>query len=226
MGRNTFLVCILGAALLSASRPVAAGDRPGLGDTLDAIELHYNRLATLQVDFEQKLSYQGRTRRKESGTLYLRRPSQMRWEYDNPEGKLLVGDGEILHMYTPYSNQVRQVKLEEAGDLRAPLAFLLGRLKFRKAFKNLRFEEIDGKRVIVGEGRTGEESYRTVEFHYEPGEYRLTKLRIERRDGAVTAFRFSNEIVNPRLEKEMFVFNPPPDADVFGPLAEEEAGGG
>ena len=90
----------------------------------------------------------------------MRRPMKMSWEYTKPPGKLLVGDGEVLHMYNPQTNQVRLLKVRETGDLRAPLAFLLGRLRFRKLFRNLRLERGDGKSILVGEGRSGSEAYR------------------------------------------------------------------
>jgi outer membrane lipoprotein-sorting protein len=42
-----------------------------------------------------------------------------------------VGDGDLLYYYNPLSNQVRQLRPSQTGDLRVPLSFLLGRLHFR-----------------------------------------------------------------------------------------------
>ena len=172
-----FLCCLVG--LLGLAGPLAAQSEPSVKEVARGIELHYNRLATFQTEFEQTLSYAGRERVREHGTLYLLRPQRMRWEYARPKGKLLVGDGQTLEMYNPYTNQVRKVRLDDSADLRAPLSFLLGRLDFSRQFKNLRFERIEGRRVLAGEGRTGREAYGRVEFYFEPDEdYRLSALKV------------------------------------------------
>jgi outer membrane lipoprotein carrier protein len=191
---------------------------------LSDIELRYNQLATLKIDFEQTLTLAGQSRFQERGTLFLRRPQMMRWEYIKPAGKLLVGDGDLLYYYNPMSNQVRTVKPMETGDLRAPLAFLLGRLNFRRQFKELRLEPINGRSVLVGEGRTGKEAYTRVEFTYDPSSYSLQHLRVLGQDESVTTFEFSGEVVNPRLDPALFVFNPPPGAEWVDQAPAAEAG--
>jgi len=209
----------LAASLLLRAELLAAPDRPSLNEVLSGVELRYNRLATLQVDFQQTQTYSGRPRFEEQGTLYLRRPSKMRWEYSRPAGKLLVGDGELLYYYNPRTNQVRQVKPMETGDLRAPLAFLLGRLRFRRQFRNLRLENVDGRTLLAADGRSGKEAYGRVEFTYDEADFRLMHLRILGQDDSITTFHFDDEIVNPRLDPALFEFVPPAGADLL-----EEAG--
>lgn len=187
-----------------------------VGDVSKAIELHYNRLAALSIDFSQTLSFGGASRPAETGAVMLYRPQRMRWDYRQPKGKLLIGDGERLYQYNPYTNQVRTILLDQSVDLRAPLSFLLGRLDFSRQFKNLRFETIDGKRALVGEGRTGQEAYTTVEFYFEPEQdYRLSAIRAHGQDESVTDFVFSNERTNPKLDEKLFVFEAPPGAEIL-----------
>ncbi len=69
--------------------------------------------------------------------LMLRKPGRMRWDYSQPTGKLFVSDGKFLWLYTPAENRVEKMKLQETDDMRAPLAFLLGKLHFDKEFRNL-----------------------------------------------------------------------------------------
>ena len=208
------MVCL--AALLAvpgAAVPGAA--EPKLGDVLSAIEVHYNSLGTMRVEFAQTMEYKGGRRFHERGTLSLLRPQKMRWDYSEPAGKLLVGDGEVLHMYNPNMNQVRPVKLGDTGDLRAPLSFLLGRLRFRRQFRNLRFETIDGKSSIVGEGRPGKDYFERVEFTYDPVAYTLKRLRVLGRDGTVTTFAFAQEETNLKLDERLFVFQAPVNAEIL-----------
>lgn len=209
-----FTISVLFCLMLST--PLLHGQQTSVGDVSQAIELHYNRLATLSIDFSQTLSFGGASRPSESGTVRLYRPQRMRWDYQQPKGKLLIGDGQRLYQYNPYTNQVRTILLDQSVDLRAPLSFLLGRLDFSRQFKNLRFETIDGKRALVGEGRTGKEAYTTVEFYFEPEQdYRLSALRAHGQDESVTDFIFSNERTNPDLDDKLFVFEAPAGAEIL-----------
>ena len=198
--------------------PLAAAE---LDDVISGIELRYNRLATMQADFEQSLTYAGSKRASERGRLLLLRPGKMRWDYTRPKGKLLVGDGERIRMFNPLTNQVRTVRVQETADMRAPLSFLLGRLRLNRQFRNLQLQTIEGRKVLVGEGRTGREAYTRVEFFYEP-DYRLAEIRVLDRDDANTIFVFENEKLNEQLDPELFVFQTPVGAEI---LPETELGG-
>ena len=200
---------------LPAAPPASSAAGPQLGDVLANIERHYNSLATLRVYFSQTVSYAGRPPRVERGTLSLLRPQKMRWEYEQPPGKLLVGDGNVLHMYNRQTNQVRPVRLDQTGDLRAPLSFLLGRLRFRRQFRNLYFEEIDGRTTLVGEGRPGKDYYSRVEFRYDPDDFHLERLNVIGRDDTVTTFTFKGEIVNASMDPALFEFQPPAGAEIL-----------
>ena len=212
--RGVVCLALLGAAAMTAE--------PRLGDILSEIERHYNSLATMQVEFAQTVEYTGRPRIHERGRLSLLRPGKMRWDYTVPAGKLLIGDGETLHMYNPRTNQVRPVKLDDSGDLRAPLSFLLGRLRFRRQFVNLRLETIEGATAVVGEGRPGKDYFERVEFTYDPKAFSLKRLRVFGRDNTVTTFAFAQEKRNLKLDGSLFVFQIPADAEV---LERRERGG-
>ena len=182
--------------------------------TVEGIERHYNRLSALKMGFEQSMEYAGRRRNAESGTLYLLRPGKMRWEYSDPEGKIAISDGKIFRMYNPNTNQVRQVALEAMTDLRAPLSFLLGRMRLRRMFRNLRVEQAGEQQVLIGEGRGGRDVYTRVEFTVDPNDYRITGIRIVGRDESINAYVFSDEQTNPSLSAAMFEFEAPPGAEV------------
>ena len=198
--------------------PLLHAEPAKLGTVVSRIERRYNSLATLRIRFQQTMRFVARPPLTEEGTLYLLRPSKMRWDYTRPEGKLLVGDGEMLHMYNPRANQVRQVKPSETGDLRAPLSFLLGRLRLRRQFDNLRLSDAGDQAVLIADGRSGKEAYTHVEFRYDPEDYRLLGLKVFGQDESVTVFRFEDEQVNTALDPALFVFQPPEGADfIDGP---------
>lgn len=202
--------CLLAAlAATEASLPAQS-----LNQAIQGIERHYNRLSGLQMDFEQSMEYAGRRRMAEHGTLYLMRPGKMRWDYSRPEGKIAVSDGTIFRMYSPNSNQVRQVRLDEMTDLRAPLSFLLGRMRLRRMFRNLRLDEGDGEPVLTGEGRRGQDYFSRVEFSFDPSDFRISGIRIFGRDESVNIYKFSDERPNPTLAADLFEFEFPEGAEV------------
>ena len=92
---------------------------------------------------------------------------------------------------------------------------LLGRLRFRRQFRNLDFATIDGQPAIVGEGRPGKDYFERVEFTYDPEKYNFKRLRVLGRDGTVTTFAFAQERTNVRLDERLFVFQAPADAEIL-----------
>src|SRR5215470_13557911 len=100
---------------------VAAAER-GSGQDVrplaEAVDEHYNHLRTLQADFTE--TYRGAgADRVEAGTLWLKKPRKMRWEYRSPKGKLFVSDGKAVWFYLPGERQVRKTNPKQLDDLRS-----------------------------------------------------------------------------------------------------------
>src|SRR2546429_6236557 len=90
-----------------------------------AVDEHYNRLRTVQAEFTEIYRGSG-IERTESGTLWLKKPGKMRWEYRPPREKLFLSDGKDAWFYLPGVRQVRKTPVRKLDDLRSPLGFLLG----------------------------------------------------------------------------------------------------
>jgi outer membrane lipoprotein carrier protein len=116
----------------------AQGNLEGL---LKTIEDRYNRSQSLKLNFSETYAGSGRPAQTESGVLYLRKPLRMRWEYNSPAGKVFLSDGKDVFQYLPDDHQATKSKLKQSDDMRAPLAFLLGKLDFRKEFKSFETSE-------------------------------------------------------------------------------------
>jgi outer membrane lipoprotein carrier protein len=179
-----------------------------------AIEQRYNRLRTLQVEFEERVSYGERVRRAEKGTLYLLRPGKMRWEYTEPKGKLFVADGKIIYLYSPHSNQVQRLKPKDTADWRAPLAFLLGRLDFGREFGPITIRPRDAVIELVAAPRSEREPFTQAVFHVAPKTFEIRRIVVTGQDGMVTEFLFRSERANPALEGGLFRFEPPAGAEI------------
>lgn len=198
---------IVAVGLLLAQAPL---DVQGV---LARIERRYNTPKTMQIRFEQSFRGAGSPARRENGILYLRKPGKMRWEYRYPEGKLFVSDGALVWVYDPAEGVAERGKLKGSDDLRAPLAFLMGRLDFRRDFERFA-AEAEGENVRVKAVPKSKTSpYREVQFTVSPrGE--LTQVAVTGQDASVMNFKFSDEQLNPALADRLFTFQPPPGARV------------
>lgn len=193
-----FLLPCLAAALSGAE----------LSAVLRAVEQRYNRAVTLEADFEQRHLVDGRPRRIESGRLLLRKPGRMRWEYDRPAGKLFVCDGRWVWLYTPGAQQVEKARLKEADDFRAPLAFLLGRLDFRRVFSTFELSGTAETPELRAWPKSDRAPFTRVDFTLD-AQSSIRRLVVHSLDGTAMEFQFSNERLNVAVPDSAFRFVPP-----------------
>jgi outer membrane lipoprotein carrier protein len=201
--KHLLVVCL-------AALPAGATE---ISTVLNGIEARYNRPQTLQLLFEQTYTAQGRPPRTESGVVYLRKPGRMRWEYHVPPGKLFVSDGEFVYFYSPAANRVEKMRLKDSGDMRVPLAFLIGRVDLRRDFREFRSRPEGDALRIVALPKSDRAPFTQVEFLVAP-DHSIRRLVIQGEDGSVMSFGFREERVNPPLARDLFRFQAPPGAEL------------
>ena len=196
---------------------------PNMHEIAQAVDEHYNRMHSLQAAFTE--IYQGAgMNRTETGTLWLKKPSKMRWEYRSPEDKLFVGDGKDAWLYLPAEKQVRKSDMRKLDDLRSPLAFLLGKTKLEKELHGLSFAPDaqvwqPGDVVLRGTPRGMEGQIQDVLLEITP-EHRIARIVIHAADDSVTEYRFSDQKEDVQVADGKFQFVPPAGSEVI----EDETG--
>jgi outer membrane lipoprotein carrier protein len=200
---NRLWIGLLAVSAFAAESP--------LDTLLKGVESRYNRAKTLQVLFKEDYTPPGRPRRTESGLLLLRKPLRMRWDYSQPKGKLFISDGKELWLYTPAENRAEKMPLKMSDDMRAPLAFLLGKLNFQKEFRNIKATPEGSSTRITAEPKTDNLPYSQVEFVVTP-EYQIRQVKVVGFDKSVLDFTFDQERVDPSLDAKLFQFTLPPGA--------------
>ena len=183
---------------------------------LKSIEQRYNRAQTLQVQFTESYSVLGRPRKGESGELTLRKPGRMRWDYTEPAGKLFVSDGKDVYLYTPNANRVEKTKLKASDDMRAPMAFLLGKLDFMKDFRDFQVKQEGPNYLVVARAKSDKLPYEQVQMLVAP-DYSIQRLVIQGQDQSILTFQFAQEKVNPPVDDEQFKFQMPAGAALVAP---------
>lgn len=197
-----FFLMLLGLAV-----PGAALAQTRLFPVLDGIEKRYNAVKTLQVDFDQVFRF-GPRQRAEKGTLYLQKPGKMRWDYADPKGKVFISDGKFVYLYSPSTNVVERTPFRETDDLRAPLAFLLGKLDFRRDFDRFTSKPQGTNTWVAAEPKSKKSPYTMVSFLVSPS-FEILEVEVTGYDQAINRFRFSNEKRNVAIGNATFEFQPP-----------------
>jgi outer membrane lipoprotein carrier protein len=201
-----------------------AADQSILNHLLESVESRYNSAKTLQVSFEETYRGAGSGNRTESGELYLRKPGRMRWDYKSPAGKIFLSDGKQVYFYNPVTNRAEKTKMKETEDLRAPLAFLLGKLDFDKDFTNFQIKYEGKLAAVTAVPKSDRLPYKEVEFTVDPiNGYAIRRLVVTGQDSALLTFAFTNEVMNPSLNDKLFQFRLPPGAH-WVDLTQQEGG--
>ena len=188
-----------------------------LQQLLQSVEARYNRAQSLKLDFSETYTAPGHPVQTESGTLLLRKPGRMRWDYSSPAGKLYVSDGKDVYLYTPGDHTAEKSKLKESEDMRAPLAFLLGKLNFAKEFKSFSTRPeggADGGATwITAWPKSQNLMYTQVEFLAAP-DGSIRRVNVTGQDHSKLDFTFSNEKMNAPAPPGLFTFHPPAGVEV------------
>jgi outer membrane lipoprotein carrier protein len=208
-GRLSF---VLRFAVLSALG-VSLAYAQGSDALIRNVEDRYNGARTLRVNFEESLQAGGRARPPEAGVLTLQKQGKMRWDYTRPAGKLFLVDGKQVYLYTAADNRVEKMPLKSTEDMRAPLAFLLGRLDLKKEFRDFRVRPDEGGEWLEASAKNDRVPYESVAMRVR-GDGSIADLKITGRDGSRMAFRFEEEVLNPRVDPKLFRFVVPAGAEV------------
>ena len=190
----------------------AAGKATDVKELAGAVDAHYNRLRSLEAEFTEVYRGAG-MERTETGTLWLKKPGKMRWEYRSPREKLFVSDGRDAWFYVPDDRQARKTAAKKLEDVRSPLAFLLGKTKLEKELRGLSMApditplEV-GNVVLRGMPVGMEDRVSEILLEVTP-DHQIARLVIQEVDGAATEYRFSEQKEDVAVTDGRFEFKPP-----------------
>lgn len=210
--------------LLTLLPAVAANSTPDIHAIAQAVDNRYNHLRTLQAEFTETYRGDG-VERAESGSLWLKKPGKMRWEYRSPKEKLFLSDGKDAWFYLPGDRQVRRTSVKKLDDLRSPLGFLLGKTRLEKELDGLSTAPdlaplTPGNTVLRGVPKGMADRINEVVLEITP-DYRIARIQFEEGDESVTEYRFSEQRENGEIADQRFRFTPPPGVEIvdgsFGP---------
>ncbi|MFL6313235.1 MAG: LolA family protein [Terriglobales bacterium] len=191
---------------------------PDVRTTAHAVDEHYNHLKTFKASFTE--IYQGDgISRTESGTLWLKKPSRMRWEYHVPREKLFLIDSQTAYFYITGDRQAKKTPAKNLDDLRSPLRYLLGKTKLEKELDGLSLApDLNplqaGDVVMRGVPKIMKDRISEVVLEVSPS-HQIHRIVIHGVDSTITDFRFSQIEENVPVQDSLFRFTPPPGVDTI-----------
>jgi len=183
----------------------------------DGVDAHYNRLQSLEANFTEIYRGAGMDR-TESGTLWLKKPGKMRWEYRSPREKLFVSDGKLVWFYVPADRQARREPAKKLDDLRSPLSFLLGKTRLEKELRGLSVAPDvtpveAGDVVLRGLPQAIADQVSEVLLEITP-DREIRQITLQDVDGSTTQYRFSDQKGDVAVANLQFEFRPPAGTEV------------
>ena len=218
-------VALAGVAIAMASASPSASKQTSASAKSLArlLEEHYRRPHTLQSVFLERYSEGQKQARIESGTVYFRRPGQMRWEYDSPEKKLFLVDGKTTWFYVPYDHTVTKAPVKESSDWRTPLSLLTGKADLSRLCSQIELVSQKGippghavLRCLPKEAKSLSDGndYTEVFLELDTSTGELARIEIRQPGGIELEYRFGNWRTDIPLAGDLFRFQVPPGVGI------------
>lgn len=215
--RHLILAAITAVAAVmhaSATQPTSS---PSAAEVAAALQRKYDSLRDFSADFIH--AYEGGVLRKkvtERGTVMVKKPGKMRWNYTSPEDKVFVSDGRRIYLYVPADKQVMVSPVPEEDQATTAVLFLAGKGDLTRDFA---VSFVPGapadKYKLRLDPKQPERDYEWLELLVDKATMRIVTLHAGDRQGGQSAFLFTNFKENTGLSDKTFEFKIPRGVDVI-----------
>lgn len=190
---------------------------PPAADVAAALQQRYNGIKDFSAEFRQ--TYEGITLRRktvESGTVYVKKPGKMRWEYMSQEKKLFISDGRTMYMHFPSDKQVMKNPVPEGDEATNAALFLMGKGDIVRDF-TIRYATggDDSVYVLRLDPRTRQAEYDWLQVTVDRKTLQIRELSWGDSQGGRNTIGLSNIKENVGLADKMFQFTIPRGTEVI-----------
>ncbi len=219
--KNTFFGLL--PVLCAAVGPGAAFAMQGAADPLAILERasgEYSALTGFCADFRQTLTSPLLSQVTRSrGRMCQQQPDRFSMRFTDPEGDLVVADGEWLWVYFPSSDAGQVIRSPMTADRQGGFDFhreFLSDPGTRYAPVYLRGEELDGAAThVIRLVPRQPTAYREARVWIDEGTWFIRRTEIEEENGNLREVQLTGFEPNPRLGSEAFRFTPPRGVQVI-----------
>lgn len=199
---------------------MAQGAASGAASLARAVQARYERVRDFSASFTH--TYEGGVLRKkavERGTVQVKKPGRMRWQYTTPEEKLFVSDGRQIYSYLPIDKQVIVSPVPASDQATTGVLFLTGKGDLARDFTP-RLADLPpgapaGALALQLAPKRAQPDYDILTLVVDPATFAIRMLIAADRQGGRSTFAFGNVKENSGLSDKMFEFRIPRGADVI-----------
>lgn len=183
---------------------------------VDAIQKQYDATDTFQARFIQRsyLKILGQSQKAE-GSVSIKKPGKMKWEYKAPDRQVLVSNKQGLWLYLPDEKQVTKMKPQSIYSSNTPALFLAGRGKLTESFTIGKVTEEKGVYIAELIPRDKVQSLSKMVLLADKKNFQIVGSRVYDNLGNKTEMLFSNIKTNPNLKEKLFQFKVPKGVELI-----------
>jgi len=216
--RLSFQALVISITFLSASFCYAVEFDPLT--VASEIQKAYEKTSTFRASFTQSSSLSGmrHRERKGSGTVVIKKPGFMRWDYITPSQQVLINDGEKFSLYFAAENQLIITSAREYLKEDLTYAFFTGNGNIHRDFEVKSAPGIMQKKNLHCLKLLPKKQHAQVESLYvwvDKSTFFIVQLQMHDHLGTVTDLILQDIEVNPAVSDDLFTFSPPEDTEII-----------
>jgi outer membrane lipoprotein carrier protein len=203
---------------VTAAIGATAGSRqPAAADTARALQQKYDTVKDFTADFTH--TYEGgvlKRRSTERGTVQIKKPGRMRWEYTAPEKKTFVSDGRTIYSYIPADKQVIVGDVPSDDEATTAVLFLAGKGNLTRDFA-VSYADGGSDRTwaLRLDPKRKQRDYDWLIVIVDRASMQIRGLTAADQQGGRSTFQFANYRENTGIADSAFNFRIPKGTDVI-----------
>ena len=200
--------------------PAQAGSqtRPPAVETARALQQKYDRVRDFTADFTH--TYESGILKKttrERGTVQIKKPGRMRWDYTAPDKKIFVSDGRQIYSYIPADKQVIRSQMPAEDEATTAVLFLAGKGNLTRDFtvSYASSDETPDTWALRLDPKQKQRDYDWLVIVVDRTTLQIRSLTAAEQQGGRSSFAFTNYRENAGVPDKAFEFKIPRGVDVI-----------
>jgi len=211
------LLVLLAALALGSYTANAQPSAPKLDDILSGVEKRYSGSGFFARFSQTSTLKEMDITDTASGSIYVKHPGMMRWEYEKPDRQIFITDSQTLWVYRPDDNQVMVGEAPAYFGSGKGASFLSDMKQLRKNFIILRHEqgETDRSYVLTLTPKIQKPEVSVIYLSITKTTYDVAQIVTLNAYGDETRIMFHDLHFNQGYDNNFFKFNIPEGTDVL-----------
>jgi outer membrane lipoprotein carrier protein len=192
--------------------PIGVASAATLDEIVDSLQQQLASVTDIKGSFAQTSYIKDiEQTQKYSGTFFIKKPSDMMWEYSKPRDEKVVISSGNTWIYKKSENQVIKTNLSKKSYSKVPIAMLA-------SFENIRDDydiSIPEKNALQLIPKHDIGFIKTIVMELVKDNFPIKMFTVIDTYGNIIMIELSNISTNSGLDDELFVFKIPPGAEVY-----------